>query len=95
MGCMTRPEYSAEEIALLGEEIYAREIRAKVEREHDGEFLVVDVTTGSYEVDESDVAASDRALARNPDALLYFMRVGRPSAYRIGAGFSSAEPSAR
>jgi hypothetical protein len=30
----------------------------------------VDVTTGSYELDESDVAASDRALAKNPDALL-------------------------
>ena len=70
-------------------------IREKVEREHDGEFLVVDVTTGSYEVDESDVAASDRALARNPNALLYFVRVGSPSAYRFGARLSSAEPSAR
>lgn len=46
---MSRPEYSAEEIARLGEEIYARDIREKVE--HEGEFLVVDVTTGSYELD--------------------------------------------
>ena len=90
---MTHPEYDAEEIARLGEEIYARDIRAEeFEAEHEGEFLVVDVTTGSYELDESDVAASDRALAKNPDALLYFMKVGRPSAYRIGAGLSSAEP---
>jgi hypothetical protein len=88
---VTRPEYSAEEIARLGEEIYARDIREKVEADHEGEFLVVDVTTGSYELDESDVAASDRALAKNPDALLYFIKVGRPSAYRIGAGPSSAE----
>ena len=93
---MKHPEgYGAEEIARLGEEIYARDIRAKVEPAHDGEFLVLDVTTGSYEVDESDVAASDRALAKNPGALLYFMRVGRPSAYRIGAGISSAEPPTR
>ena len=91
---MTHPEYDAEEIARLGEEIYARDIRTEeLEAEHEGEFLVVDVTTGSYELDESDVAASDRALAKNPDALLYFMKVGRPSAYRIGAGLSSVGPA--
>ena len=92
---MPRSQYSVEEIARLGEEIYDRDIRAEVEREHDGEFLVIDVTSGSYEVDASDVAASDRALAANPDAVLYFMRVGRPSAYRIGAGLSSVKPSVR
>lgn len=68
---MSLPEYSVEETARLGEEIYEREIRAKAKAEHEGEFLVVDVTTGSYEVDESDVATSDRAPVRNPDALLY------------------------
>lgn len=79
------------EVARLGQDIYEREIRAQVEASpggaHDGEFLVVDVTTGAWEVDASDVAASDRALKKNPDALLYFMRVGRPTAYRIG-GFA-------
>lgn len=55
----------------------------EVEREPDGQFVVVDVTTGSYEADENDVvAASDRALARNPDAVLYCLKVGRPAACR-------------
>jgi hypothetical protein len=67
---MPYPGHTTEEVARLGEEIYEREIREKVEADHEGEFLVVDVTTGSYELDESDVAASDRALAKNPDALL-------------------------
>ncbi len=83
---MKRHSLTKEEVVRRGREIYEREIRAKVEPEHDGEFLVVDVTTGSYEVDESDVAASDRALQKNPDAVLYLMRVGRPAAYRIGRG---------
>lgn len=85
------PELTAEEIARRGEEIYERDIREKVESSHEGDFLVVDVTTGDYEVDADDVAASDRALGKNPDALLYFMRVGRRSAYRIGAGLSPAD----
>lgn len=77
--------YSTEEVVRRGREIYEREIRADVEVSHDGEFVVVDVTTGAWEVDEDDVAASDRVLARNPDAVLYFARVGRISAYRLGA----------
>ena len=82
---MERHGLNKEEVVRRGREIYEREIRAKVEPKHDGEFVVVDVTTGSYEVDESDVTASDRALEKNPDAVLCFLRVGRPAAYRIGS----------
>jgi len=78
--------YTTAEIVRLGREIYERGIRAKVEHEHDGEFVVVDIVTGEYEVDADDVAASDRALARNPEAVLYSLRVGRAAAYRIGSG---------
>lgn len=84
--------YTTEEVVRLGREIYERGIRAEVEHEHDGEFVVVDIVTGKYEVDTDDVAASDRALAKNPDAVLYFLRVGRTAAYRIGSG---SRPSTR
>lgn len=93
MRSMKRHGLAKEEVVRLGREMYEREIRAKVEPEHDSEFLIVDVVTGSYEVDESDVAASDRALEKNPDAVLYLMRVGHPIAYRIGRGFASAAQS--
>lgn len=76
--------YSTEEVVRRGHEIYDREIHAQVEASHEGKFVVVDVTTGTWEIDEDDVAASDRALARNPDAVLYFARVGLPAAYRLG-----------
>lgn len=90
---MKRHGLTKEEVVRLGREIYERDIQTKVETEHDGEFLVVDVTTGSYEVDENDVAASDRTLEKNPDAVLYLMRVGHPAAYRIGAGFTPPRAS--
>lgn len=81
--------YKTEEVVRLGREIYEREIRAEVEPDHEGEFVVVDITTGAWEVDADDVAASDRALRRNPGAVLYFLRAGRPAAYRLGAGSSA------
>ncbi|CAN5545429.1 MAG: hypothetical protein M3494_02920 [Actinomycetota bacterium] len=76
--------YTAEEVARRGKEIYERRIRRDVEGEHRGEFVVVDITTGSYELDADDLAASDRALAKNPDAVLYGLRIGDRAAYRIG-----------
>ena len=76
--------YTKEEIIRRGREIYDREIHAWLEASHEGQFVVVDVTAGTWEIDEDDVAASDRALARNPDAVLYFARVGHSAAYRLG-----------
>lgn len=92
---MKRGGFTREEVVRRGREIYEREVRAKVEAEHDGEFVVIDIITGSYEVDESDVAASDRALQNNRDAVLYLMRVNRPAAYRIGSGLQPAAGRAR
>jgi hypothetical protein len=76
--------YTTAEVVRLGREIYEREVRDQVEDAHDGEFVVVDVTTEHWEVDGDDVAASERVLARNADAVLYFARVGRRAAYRLG-----------
>jgi hypothetical protein len=85
---------TAEEIARRGEEIYRREIRAKVEPEHDGEFLVVDVESGDYALGETDDEAFDRVEGRNPEGLFYLMRVGRGAAHRIGGARGLSEPPA-
>ncbi len=85
---MERHGLTKEEVVRRGREIYEREIRAKVEPDHDGEFLVVDITTGSYEVAADGITAARRIRKRNPEALLCFLRVGHPTAYRIGAPLS-------
>lgn len=77
-------EYTVEEISRRGKELYERRIRADVESGHAGKFLVVDVTTGEYEVADDDMTASDRAMEKNPDAVLYGIRIGEPAAYRLG-----------
>jgi hypothetical protein len=75
-----------EDVAQLGEEVYERDIRAKVEAGNLGRFVIIDVLTGDFEVDDEDMAASDRLLERRPQALLYGIRIGSPAAYRIGFG---------
>jgi hypothetical protein len=74
---------SPEEIARRGEAIYDRDIRPKVEPDRVGEFVIVDVLTGEYEVARDDLTASHRMLDRNPDAVMYGIRIGSAAAYRI------------
>lgn len=83
---MPYPGHTTEEVARLGREIYERDIRAEVESEHTGRFIVVDVKSGDYEVADDDLTASDRMVERRPEAMLYGQPVGEtglPSA-RIG-----------
>ena len=81
---------SPEEIARRGEAIHARDIRPKVEPDHVGEFVIVDVLTGEYEVARDDLTASHQLLARKPQAVMYGKRIGSPAAYRIG-GISAVQ----
>jgi hypothetical protein len=83
---------SPEEVAQRGEALYQQKLRAQVEKQHLGDFLVVDVLTGDYEVDRDDLAASDRVLAKRPGAVLYGVRIGYPTAYHIG-GRTLVKPS--
>jgi hypothetical protein len=46
---------------------------------------VVDIESGDYEVADDDLTASERLLARRPEAMLYGLLVGRDYAYRLGA----------
>lgn len=85
---MPYPNYSPEEVARRGEALYEQQIRAQVEAENKGKFLVLDVETGEYEIDVSDLAATKRALAKRPGVVLYGLRVGYPTAYRLGGRFA-------
>lgn len=81
---MPYAKYTPEEVASRGEAIYDQEIRHDVEPEQEGKFLVLDVETGEYEIDEDDLTATKRLLARRPEAVLYGLRIGYPAAYHLG-----------
>jgi hypothetical protein len=84
---MPHTRYSNEEIARRGEEIYAQRLRGKVETEDNiGKILVIDIETGDYEIDDDGLQASDRALARHPDAALYGLRIGYDAVESFGGG---------
>jgi hypothetical protein len=78
---MTKTELDS--VVQLGEAIYGR-LRTKLEPDLNGQYVVIDVDTGEYEVDANHLDASDRAAAKRPDARLYVTRIGYGALCRIG-----------
>lgn len=82
---MKHPVYEKGERLRLGEEIYEREIRERVEPEHDGRMVAVDVETGDYFLADRGLNAFLLARRERPDGAFCLLRVGRVDAYRIGS----------
>lgn len=73
-----------EETARLGDEIYENSIQPNVKSEDQGRYAVIDVITGDYEIDADELAASDRLLARQPNAQVWLRQIGSRYARRFG-----------
>lgn len=69
----TRPK---EETVRLGKEIYERDIRPRVEFDHRGEVVAIDVDSGDYAIGDTASTAAKRLRAQRPDAGIWLMRVG-------------------
>lgn len=80
-----QPRYSKEEFARRGDAIYETELRPILEKRNEGKFVAIDIETGAYEVDKDELAASDRLLARVPNAQIWLRRIGSRYARRFGS----------
>lgn len=79
-----QPHYSKEEFARRGDEIYESQVRSQVEEGNHGRIVAIDIETGDFEVDQSEIAACDRLEARHPDAQIWIVRIGSRHVRRFG-----------
>ena len=63
----------------LAHAIYEANIRHLVEPDHHGEYLILDVVSGEYEIDADGLAANFRMLERYPAETLVTLRIGYPA----------------
>ncbi len=80
---MRYSDETSESIAARGEEIYQL-LKDELESHHKGKIFVVDIETRNYEIDDEDLVATDRLLAKNPDAVTYGLRIGFGPIYKFG-----------
>ena len=76
-----------EEIARLGDEIYERRIRPKVEAENLGRIVAIDVDSESWAIADSELAAAGHLRQQRPDASnVWLLKVGYQAVASIGGG---------
>jgi hypothetical protein len=66
-----------------GQDAFERIVKPHLRPEDDGKFVAIDIATGSYEIDPDDYQATERLLARTPDARVWLLRAGSETTYRI------------
>lgn len=84
---MSALDLSDEEFARRGNAIFEERVRPNVDvDEEKHKFVAIDIGTGEYEVDESEVDATDRLIERHPGAegRIWLRRVGYEHAHRLG-----------
>ncbi len=72
-------QYSAEEVAQRGQEIYERDIRSQVEADNFGKVVAIDVRTGEYELGDDAITTTSRLRLCHPEAEIWLVRVGHLS----------------
>ena len=81
---LNAPTRPTEETARLGDEIYQRDIRAKVEGTHHGQVVAIDVDSGDYAIADTGLAAADALRKRRPARDVWAVRVGYPTLRTFG-----------
>ena len=84
-----RTPVKGSEIERRGSVIY-KQLRKKLEREHWGEIVVIDIHSGDYEVAPDDLTATLRMFERRPHALTWGERIGGGGVYSFGFRLSLA-----
>ena len=73
-----------DEIADKGQALYEQRLRDQVEGTHLGQYLLIDVETGDYEIGPEHLATAKKLRARYPQASLYGIKIGYPATVAIG-----------
>ena len=83
---MSTQKYTIEEVCDRGQQIYEEQIKRLVEPQENGKFIIIDIESGDYEIDEDELEACDRLEVRRPEAETYMTRIGCCAAYHMGFG---------
>lgn len=63
-------------IAEKGQRIYEEKLKGKLEPEHKGKIVALEVETGDYFLGDSVIEAVNRAKEKYPDKIFFIARVG-------------------
>ena len=78
--------FMSRSIDARGQAIYRKKIRPLVYPAMKGKVVVIDVDSGDYEIDDEDLEATTKLLARRPNARTWGERIGYKGVESFGGG---------
>ena len=87
----TYRDYTKEEVARRGRDIYDRSIRSEVAPGDKGKYVTIDVETGDWRMGDNISGLAAELHEKRPEAPLFTLRVGYAATARIGGRISVAE----
>ena len=79
------PARPRDETSRMGKEIYERDIRPRVEADHCGDVVAIDVDSGNWAIGHEASEAVDRLSSQFPKAHdILCLRIGRMAVYSFG-----------
>ena len=81
---MNEIHYSPEVIAKKGEAIYKEIIKPFLTKENTGQIVAIDIETKRYVIDNSLITGVKVLKDINPDAQIYYIRIGFDCVYSQG-----------
>jgi frataxin-like iron-binding protein CyaY len=79
-----QPHYGKEEFAQRGDALYESQVRSQVEDGNHGKIVAIDLETGAFEIDASEISACNRLEASHPNAQIWIVRIGSRHVRRFG-----------
>ena len=76
-------EIDKDEIAFRGQGIYDQTLKAKLERDHRGEIVAIEVETGDYFLGKTSIEATKMAEQKYPDSVFYVVKIGFPVVHKF------------
>ena len=96
---MAMSEMKEGEVSRLGNDLYERELRVKLDTpENKGRLVALDIRSGEYAMGRDSMTVTNAVLARQPNAMIHLLRIGHRTAFsfdRLGrrkAMIAATEP---
>ena len=74
-----------QELAEKGSKIYDQ-MHSNLEKSHWGEFVAIEVDSGKYFIDKTDIEALMKARRQFPDKVFYMVKVGSQAVIHFSSG---------
>ncbi len=89
---MSYTDFTSQEVAQRGKELYETSIRTQVETiENIGKIISIDIENGNYEIGDDPVVTSRRLQIKHANAAIWTERIGFNAVYAIGGTLMKVE----